>query len=175
MNGQFHRIGRHLYIRSYRTTTGEQTTLYYARFQCRLKKKPRCISLGSSLSLAKDALKKLEAKDIDLYDFDIDKQRQEKEQLRDGRSEPFTFAEWSDVYPNFDDVKRKRSLATDLTLIRLHLKPFFGSLLLTEITRETLRRYVDRRMASTLIRCGKESKKTSTGERSQMSSHYCGA
>ena len=84
MNGNFHRVGRHLYSRTYRTATGEQTTLYYARFQCRLKKKPRCLPLGSSLSLAKDALKKLEAKDIDLYDFDIDKQHQVKEKLRDG-------------------------------------------------------------------------------------------
>jgi hypothetical protein len=51
------------------------------------------------------------------------------------------------------------SLSTNLTLIRLHLKPFFGSMLLTEFTRESVRRYIDTRRAETIIRCGKVSKK----------------
>src|SRR4029434_8408686 len=63
-------------------------------------------------------------------------------------------------YPTFDDVKRKRSLSTDLLLIKLHLKPFFGRMLLTEIAREALTRNVDARLAKTLIRGKKgESKK----------------
>jgi integrase len=44
-------------------------------------------------------------------------------------------------------------------IIRLHLEPFFGPSLLTEITREGLCRYVDKRMGETLIRCKKASKK----------------
>lgn len=60
---------------------------------------------------------------------------------------------------SFDDVKRKRSLSTDLVLIKHHLKPFFGSMLFTGITRESLCRYVDRRTTQTIIRCGKASKK----------------
>ena len=51
-----------------------------------------------------------------------------------------------------DDIKRKVSLATDLTLIRLHLNAFFGPMLLTEIPRETLYRYIEFRSAQTLIR-----------------------
>jgi integrase len=46
-----------------------------------------------------------------------------------------------------------------MTLIRLHLKPFFGSMLLMEISREALRRYVDTRTAARVICCGKASKK----------------
>jgi hypothetical protein len=107
--------------------------------------------------VAKDKWKKLEAQDVDRYDFDLDRQRVEtKEKVRDGKSEPFTFSEWAEKYPTFDDVKRKRSLSTDLVIIRLHLEPFFGPSLLTEITREGLCRYVDKRMGETLIRCKKE-------------------
>jgi integrase len=110
--------------------------------------------------VAKDELKKLEAQDVDRYDFDLDRQRVEtKEKVRDGKSEPFTFSEWAEKYFTFDDVKRKRSLSTDLVIIRLHLEPFFGPSLLTEITREGLCRYVDKRMGETLIRCKKASKK----------------
>jgi integrase len=127
---------------------------------CRLKKKKRLFPLGSDSASAKDHLKKLEARDVDRYDFDLDRQRVESEsKICDGKSKPFTFAEWSHKYPLFDDVKRKRSLPTDLIMIRLHLAPFFGSSLLTELTRELLTRYIDKRMGETVIRCGKASKK----------------
>jgi integrase len=116
--------------------------------------------LGSEESAAKDKLKKLAAQDVDCHDFDLDRERMPVAKERDGKSEPFTFAEWADKYPTFDDVKRKRSLSTDLLLIKLHLKPFFGRMLLTDIAREALTRYVDARLAKTLIRGKKgESKK----------------
>jgi integrase len=160
MEQKFQRVARHLYPRQYETASGDWTTLYYARFVCRLKKKRRLFALGPDSAVAKDKLKKLEAQDVDRYDFDLDRQRVEtKEKVRDGKSEPFTFSEWAEKYPTFDDVKRKRSLSTDLVIIRLHLEPFFGPSLLTEITREGLCRYVDKRMGETLIRCKKASKK----------------
>jgi integrase len=160
MEQKFQRVARHLYRRQYETASGDWTTLYYARFVCRLKKKRRLFALGPDSAVAKDKLKKLEAQDVDRYDFDLDRQRVEtKEKVRDGKSEPFTFSEWAEKYPTFDDVKRKRSLSTDLVIIRLHLEPFFGPSLLTEITREGLCRYVDKRMGETLIRCKKASKK----------------
>jgi hypothetical protein len=62
------------------------------------------------------------------------------------------FAEWAEKYPTFDDVKRKRSLVDDVRMIRLHLTPFFGACLLTEIEREALCRYIDHRTAETVIR-----------------------
>jgi integrase len=160
MEQKFQRVARHLYRRQYEAASGDWTTLYYARFVCRLKKKRRLFALGPDSAVAKDKLKKLEAQDVDRYDFDLDRQRVEsKEKVRDGKSEPFTFSEWAEKYPTFDDVKRKRSLSTDLVIIRLHLEPFFGPSLLTEITREGLCRYVDKRMGETLIRCKKASKK----------------
>ena len=160
MEQKFQKVARHLYRRQYEAASGDWTTLYYGRFVCRLKKKRRLFALGPDSAVAKDKLKKLEAQDVDRYDFDLDRQRVEtKEKVRDGKSEPFTFSEWAEKYPTFDDVKRKRSLTDDVRMIRLHLKPFFGSSLLTEIWREALCRYVDKRQSETLIRCGKASKK----------------
>jgi hypothetical protein len=160
MEQKFKRVGRHLYRRQYDAANGDWTSLYYGRFVCRLKKKRRVFALGADAAVAKDKLKKLEAQDVDRYDFDLDRKRIDgKLKVRDGKSEPFTFREWSEKYPLFDDVKRKRSLPDDLRMIRLHLEPCFGSMLLTEITREALRRYVDGRTAATVIRCGKPSKK----------------
>jgi integrase len=160
MEQKFKRVGRHLYRRQYDAANGDWTSRYYGRFVCRLKKKRRVFALGADAAVAKDKLKKLEAQDVDRYDFDLDRKRIDgKLRVRDGKSEPFTFEEWSEKYPSFDDVKRKRSLTDDLRMIRLHLRPFFGLMLLTEITRESLRRYVDARTAATVIRCGKASKK----------------
>jgi hypothetical protein len=150
---------QHLHEVSWQTNSGGWSRYYYAVFRCRLKKKNRRISLGCDLRVAKDQLAKIEAKNIDRYDFDIDKQRIQ-EKPRDGKATPFTFAEWADKYPALDDVKRKRSLCTDLILIRVHLKPFFGSCSPTEIERESLTRYVDRRSEQTLVRGAKgQSKK----------------
>lgn len=166
---KFERIARHLYQRIYRTAASDLTTLFYARFVCRLKGKRRLIPLGSDLSKAKDKLKKIEAQDVDRYDFDLDRVRlQIVAKERDGKSEPFTFAEWSEKYPMFDDVKRKRSLADDLRMIRLHLRPFFESCLLTEIERETLCRYVDQRAGENVIR-GKDRQSKKTVNRGTIS------
>ena len=83
MNQKFERIARHLYQRKYHTAAGDWTTLYCARFVCRLKVKSRVIPLGSDESLAKDELKKIEAQDVDLHDFDLDRQR-----LQEQKKEP---------------------------------------------------------------------------------------
>jgi integrase len=98
------------------------------------------------------------------YDFDLDKQRLQAKP-RDGKAAPFTFAEWREKYPTLDDVKDKRLLADDLRMIDLHLKPFFGACLLTEIERESLNRYVDYRKEQTIIRNKKRqsNKKISRG------------
>ena len=75
MNQKFERIARHLYQRKYRTAPGDWTTLYCAHFVCRLKVKSRVIPLGSDESLAKDELKKIEARDVDRHDFNLDRER----------------------------------------------------------------------------------------------------
>ena len=145
------RIAKHLHEVTWQTSTGEASRRYYAVFRCRLKGKDRSIALGGDLSTAKDQLKRIEARNVDRFDFDLDRQRV-TEKPRDGKGSPFTFAEWSQKYPTFDDVKRKRSLGDDLRVIDLHLKPFFGACLLTEIERESLTRYIDHRSGQTIIR-----------------------
>src|SRR5262245_53232747 len=125
---RFRRLARHLYERQYRTASGEWSSVYYARFVCRLKRKRRIIPLGTKQQAAKNQLKKIEAQDVDLYDFDLERERMPVAKERDGKSEPFTFAEWAEKYLTFDDVKRKRSLSTDLLLIKHHLKPFFDAM-----------------------------------------------
>jgi hypothetical protein len=145
------RIARHLHEVTWQTSAGDISRYYYAVFRCRLRKKGRSISLGTDLKFAKDQLAKIEAKNIDRYDFDLDKQRV-TEKPKDGKALPFTFNEWCDKYPTFEDVKRKRGLTTDMILIRHHLRPFFGACSLTEIYRESLTRYIDHRSQQTLIR-----------------------
>jgi integrase len=149
---------RHLYVREYETANG-WTALYYGRFKCRLKNTRRTFTLGGDLAAAKDELKRKESLNVDKYDFDLDRKRvKATDAERDGKSQPFTFSEWADKFPTFDDVARKRSLNDDVRMIRLHLKPVFGSMKLTEISREDLSRYVDKRNLQTLIRGGKASK-----------------
>jgi hypothetical protein len=77
--------------------------------------------------------------------------------------------------PTFDGLKRKKSLSTDLLLIKLHLRPFFGAMLLTAISREALTRYIDARMASTVIRCGRSLKPPCAAARYRMGFHCFGA
>lgn len=163
MKGGFKRVARHLYRREYGSVAGGTTALYYARFKCHLKSKPRFIPLGSSLDGAKVKLKEFEYRDSIRYDFDLDAEhvvRKPEAELKpcDGRSEPFTFSEWVAKFQTFDDVALKRSLADDLRMICLHLEPFFSSMMLTTIQREDLSRYIDQRTNSTVIRCGKASK-----------------
>ena len=156
---RFERVQRHLYRIQDVNADGERSALFYARFRCRLKGEDRVIALGSDLSKAKDSLKRIEAKNVDRYDFDFHKVKTDSTPKKhDGKSEPFTLTEWVVKYPTFSDVKRKRSLVDELRMIRLHLEPFFGPLLLTQISREALTRYIEHREQQTVIRCGKASK-----------------
>jgi integrase len=162
------RIAPHLWKKR-QAKSGEISIHYYARFRCRLKRKPRQIPLGSDLKVARDQLAKLLAKNIDRYDFDSEREQAKiraQEKLRDGKATPFTFAEWAAKYPQLTEVKHKRSLADDLRILRLHLVPHFGALLLTDIKREALRRYLDQRLAEPIIR-GKK------GGSKKLTSHGC--
>jgi len=170
MEQKFKRIAKHLYERTYQTASGDQSVLFYARFKCRLKNKPRVFSLGSDLAAAKDKLKMLEAQDVDRYDFDLDRQRARKidSEQKNGKHILWTFAEWAERYPEeYASGKKnrhlknkdKQSFPDERRMIDLHLKPFFQDFLLTEISRESLTRYSELRRKETTIRCGKWSSK----------------
>ena len=151
MSRTFQRVAKHLYKRQYRTAGGDWSTIFYARFTD-WKGKRRILSLGSDLKTAREELKVLEARNIRREDFDKDKPIEEK-------TGAMTFAEWGKKYPDQQGVKNKRSLNEEKGMIRLHLSPFFGSTPLTQITRESLIRYIDKRMGETILRQGKASKK----------------
>ncbi len=146
------RVAKHLYRRQYQTAGGDWSTIFYARFTD-WKGKRRIFSLGSNPKTAKEELKVLEARNIRREDFDKDKPIEKK-------TGAMIFAEWSKKYPDQQGVKNKRSLSEEKGRIKLHLNPFFGSTLLTQITRESLVRYIDKRMRETTIRQGKPSKKS---------------
>jgi integrase len=164
MKQQRKKIKRHLYEMSWQNSSSDWSKYYYAVFRCRLKGKDRRISLGSDLKVAKDLLVEIEARNVRKEDFDLDRQRAIAKP-KDGKASPFTFSEWCEKYSTFDDVKRKRSLTDELNVIRLHLSPFFNVCPLTEITRESLNRYIDHRGEQTIIRNkqGGSKKKVSRG------------
>ena len=152
MSQTFERIEKHLYKRQYQTTSGDWSTIFYARFTD-FKGKRRMFPLGSDLKTARGELKVLEAQNIRREDFGKDK-------LIEKRTGAMTLAEWGEKYPHQQGVKYKRSLNEEKGMIRLHLTPFFGSTPLTQITRESLIRYIDKRMGETTLRQGKASKKS---------------
>jgi integrase len=164
MKQQRKRIARHLHEVSWQTSAGDWSRYFYAVFRCKLKGRDRSIPLGSDLKAAKDKLKRIEVQNLDRYDFDLDRQRV-TDKPKDGKASPFTFSEWCQHYPTFEYVEAKRSLQDELRVLDLHLKPFFGAVLLTEITRESLLRYVAHRKEQTIIRNkqGGSKKKVSRG------------
>jgi integrase len=155
MKQEFERVERapRLYRRTYETADGTESTLYYARFVCKLKGKRRLFALGGDLKTAKEELKVLDARNIRREDFDLDKPKAAPK-----LADALTFGEWAEKYPTQQGVKDKRSLSADLGMIRLHLKPYFGDEPLTAIKREMLIRYIDARTAETLVRNGKAGK-----------------
>jgi integrase len=136
MSRTVQRAAKHLYKRQYQTAAGDWSTIFYARFTD-WKGKRRILSLGSDLKTAREELKVLEARNIRREDFDKDKPTEEK-------TGAMTFAEWGEKYPDQQGVEDKRSLNEEKGMIRLHLTPFFGSTPLTQITRESLIRYIDK-------------------------------
>jgi hypothetical protein len=74
---KFERVAPRLYRRTYETADGAESTLYYARFVCKLKRKRRMIPLGSEQRTAKNELKVLDARNIRREDFDFDRPKPE--------------------------------------------------------------------------------------------------
>jgi integrase len=150
---EFERVAPRLYRRTYDTADGGESTLYYARFVCRLKRKRRMFALGGDFKKAKDDLKDYDYRNRHREDFDADKPKAAPK-----LADVLTFGEWAEMYPSQEGIKAKRSLSADLGMLRLHLKPYFGDKALTGITREMLVKYIDARLNETLIRNGKAGK-----------------
>jgi hypothetical protein len=146
MNEKFECIEKHLYRRQYQTAGGEWSTLYYAKFRD-WKGIDRAFPLGSELKTARDALTIYEARNIKREDFDLDKIKPQV---------GMTVAKWADSYFDLEEVKSKRSIDCDGTLV-LPVKRLLGDRLLTNLCREDLFWYRNTRKDEGIIRSGKES------------------
>ena len=148
MNQKFERIEKHLYLRQYQTAGGEWSTLYYVRFKD-WKGKHRNFPVGSDLKTARDGLRIYEARNIRREDFDLDKVKPEK---------GMTVAKWADSYFELEEVKSKGSIDRDRDLVK-PIKRILGAKLLTDLCREDLFAFVNKRRQEGIIRGGKDSKK----------------
>lgn len=152
---KFSKVEKNLYRCEIAAEPGAKPSVrYYARFVDHAGVR-RSFPLGPGLSKARDLLGELRRKNDKEFDFDAEKRKAEEHiGPADGRTRPYTFSEWAQKYTAYDDVRRKRSLQTDMLLIRLHLNRFFGSTSLADFDRESLSRYVEARMGEKLIRGG---------------------
>ena len=139
---------KHLFRRQYQNAKGEWRTIFYGIFtDC--KGKRRKFPLGADLAPAKEQLKILEGRNVKREDFDADKVR-----AKPG----LTVDAWSESYFDLEEVKRKRSLGRDRTLVKPVVR-LLGENLLTELTREDLFGYQNARRQEGIIRGGKEQEK----------------
>jgi hypothetical protein len=138
---------KRLYRRQYQTAGGEWSTLYYARFRD-WKGKQRTFPVGTELKAARDGLRIYEARNIRREDFDLDKVKPQA---------GMSVAAWADSYFGLEEVKAKRSIDRDRTLVA-SIKRLLGHRELIELCREDLFGYQNARKAEGIIRGGKESK-----------------
>lgn len=158
MEQTFKKIAAGLYEREYEKADGK-SVLYYGRLKAKDTGKRQLFALGSDLSKATDTwaeIKLVNRRGGDLSGFKPEKRTEPK---AEAGSAPMTFAQWAKEYPLQERVKDKRSLSTDLGIIRLHLEPFFGDKPLAGITRKMLGDYIAKRESEKTIRSGKASKK----------------
>lgn len=128
-----------MYSRQYKTRGGYKRTLYYIQFTD-WKKLRRTFPLGEDFNTAREKRDHYMTLNAKRLDFDT--------AIRAG----LLFKEWAELYPKQEGVKDRRSLPTQLTIVKLHLAPYFGNIFLTELTRTQLVGYVQKRMAQTLFR-----------------------
>lgn len=141
-----------LYKRQYRMAGGEWSTLYYARFVCRLKGKRRCFSLGSDLKTAKEELKVYEARNVRRENFDLDGEGEK------AKGREMSVGEWLDRY--LELVEHLPSWSTKKAQCA-HLKRLLGPLPLKDVTRVRVMEYKARRLSEPLVRHGRPVKGTS--------------
>jgi len=152
MEQTFERVAPRLYRRTYETADGAQSTLYYARFVCRLKGKRRLFALGGDFKKAKDDLKDLDYRNRHREDFDLGRAKPEAT----AAAESMTVERWSGVYLDMEETKAKRSYGREQELVAT-VNRLLGSVLLTDVKREHLFSYRKQRLSAYVIRAGKPS------------------
>ena len=145
----FDRVAPHLYKRQYQTASGEWSTIFYARFVCRLKGKRRLFALGADLRTAKEEMKVLEARNVRREDFDAAKVQEVNE-----RNAALTFSEWGKLYFAEKCNKQKRSIEWERCMFR-NLESRLGSLALADIDEPVIDAYKNARLEDAIVRHGK--------------------
>jgi integrase len=156
MATEFEQIETHLYRRQYQTSLGEWRTLYYARFKCRLKGKRRLFPIGADLKGARDALKKLEARNVDREDFD-----RAKAQESDDRNKALTLSEWG-KHCFAEKINRNKRSYDWYEAMFENLKGRLGGMALADIDEEVIDDYKIRRAQDPIVRHGKAVKSGET-------------
>ena len=155
MTQQFQRIAPGFYRREYKTASGATSVFYYGRLKPKRGGKRCLFALGSDENKAKDEWSIIKVRNRRSEELGEYKPQKPIPQNTKG----ITVAEWAEKYPLQEKIKEKRSLSADLGMIRLHLRPFFGAVQLTALTREMLINYINERMKETVVRNNKASKK----------------
>lgn len=137
MNQKIERVGKHLYKRSYQTTTGQWTTNFYGCFKDWSGKR-RTFPLGSDLKTARNELKVYEARNIRREDFDADKAK---------AKQGITFSEWAGIYfkEKVNSDKGQSGVEREHRSYK-KLEPFFGPMLLSEIRKANINEYRQKRL-----------------------------
>jgi integrase len=137
---------KHLYRRMVLVAAGRVLVGYYGIF-VDWKGVRRKFPLGTNEAAAKQALAIYEARNVKREDFDLDKVKPKPQKV-------MTIAEWSDVYFTLEQVQQKKSLEGDRPRARV-LKRHLGDVLLPDLAREDLFRYVNARRKEFIMRAGK--------------------
>jgi integrase len=156
MRQEFERIAPRLYRRTYETADGAESTLYYARFVCKLKGRRRMFALGGDLKKAKDDLKDFDYRNRHKEDFDAGKAKPEAKPA-EAKPQPMTVREWAGHYLTREETKELRSYdrvrQLSVPLVRL-----LGDIPLVELTYDDLVDYAGTRKNEFVIRNKKPSK-----------------
>ena len=142
----FERVERHLYRHRYLMRNGQWSVNYVAVFRDHTGKDRR-IKLSHDLKTARQLLKELEVRNDKKEDLDAEKKAKQQ------RQELMTLSKWAAIYQGLPEVKQKRSVDRDIQMLK-HLTRHLGDKPLTEIRRENLFNYIEKRRGETLFRCG---------------------
>jgi integrase len=157
MRQTFEKVEPGIYLRQYVKVTGERSVLYYGRLKNKKTGKRELFHLGPSLQDARNdwaIIRARNRKGEDLSEYKAQPKPQAENKPSTG---VLTFAKWAELYPLIEEVGKKRSLSSDLGMIRLHLLPFFGETPVAGFKRKMLLEYIRSRQKDTLVRSGKAS------------------
>ena len=157
MKSETKRVQRHLYRVAYKMANGEWSVYHRAIFRD-WKGVNRKFRLAADLRTARQQLTELEAKNFQKYDWDGEKAALAEQQKAEAEKvDVMTVARWAVLCRELPEIKGKRSLARDDQLYT-HVIRHLGDKALTELAREDLFAYIEKRRGEKVQRYGKPSK-----------------